>query len=839
MPQLCHFLITRPSSVAVELLVLELSQRSTHFAIQTYWYFQAYHSDIAHQNNHPSYRICRRILRKCQQILFHDQATGCKPEGPAPNLIAVNRVRENFKPSLIGMASIMAGFASPFLAGIPARMAIAEGSKPIPIPPPISNKANLQPPEPTNTLRPSSARVSLSPLTGDNQGIARRKSADAAEKRNEVSIKGQGSFTDPPSPEEGEGGMLIDLASPSLEDLRNGHAFSFFQYLNKNKPAGNLPSSFEKRGSGDLSELGIGDDDQAGSDSELSDSALQPSQSKGHFFHSEIQFVLTLMSISNRLCLVPKASRQSSLQAELALLNHNLPADVCIPLWCEATPENPSHHKLVRISPKDAVVLNSADRVPYLIFVEVLMDEKGSEIEQAEEQKKPVGIPKSYAISGSLPDAFSEFDDPGSPGSPSTQNQNQIYFQSVMSRRSSNAFDEYAESMRTAAVMLAQLTLDRGASSAPVTAKANNHRAGAKETIRARIISEMAALEESRVAKASKHGSGVGVTGPGGESQAGERVDERELLENVAYKEDPSAVVFREDWESKQNRIQAASPFGDRPNWRLLPLIVKTGADLRQEQFALQLISEIERIWKEAGLSIWLKRFNIMVTSNDSGFIEMVRNTISVHSLKKDAYTRGLNTKGVMYSLYDHFVKEFGDPSSDSFLVAQDNFMRSLVGYSLVSYVLQLKDRHNGNILVDTEGHLVHIDFGFMLSNSPGSVGFEMAPFKMTQEYLDILGGAQSSTFREFRSLMKLGFLAIRKHAENLLLLVEMMQRDSKLPCFSGSGASCITGMKERFHLGMMENQLEELVDKLIVSSSCNVFTRLYDTFQYYSNGIL
>jgi phosphatidylinositol 4-kinase len=66
-----------------------------------------------------------------------------------------------------------------------------------------------------------------------------------------------------------------------------------------------------------------------------------------------------------------------------------------------------------------------------------------------------------------------------------------------------------------------------------------------------------------------------------------------------------------------------------------------------------------------------------------------------------------------------------------------------------------VKDRHNGNIMITKRGRLLHIDYGFMLSNAPGGLHFELAPWKLSREMLEVLGsdasGAASEAFDYFK----------------------------------------------------------------------------------------
>ncbi|GAA5889298.1 hypothetical protein JCM8208_007833 [Rhodotorula glutinis] len=356
--------------------------------------------------------------------------------------------------------------------------------------------------------------------------------------------------------------------------------------------------------------------------------------------------------------------------------------------------------------------------------------------------------------------------------------------------------------------------------------------------IRERIMSEMLALEEERMERMRGEAAGWG---KGGKDRGAARTEDNSVVLRAVNKDDPSGAVLGESYTAKKARIRAASPFGHLPHWSLLSCIVKTGADLRQEQLAVQLISEFGRIWSEEKCPGWVYYFRILVTSENSGLIETINDAVSVHSLKKNAYaSRAEDGTQVFdsFTLYDHFVATYGPVDSKRYRKAQDAFIESLAAYSVICYLLQLKDRHNGNILLDLQGHLIHIDFGFMLSNSPGSLGFEMAPFKLPQDYIDILGGFDSPKFAEFRALFKRCFRDARKHAERIITLVELMQKDSSLPCFA-NGDLTSQQLRERFMLSLPQAQLDEYADKLILNSAQSSFTRLYDLFQGYSNGIL
>jgi phosphatidylinositol 4-kinase len=201
----------------------------------------------------------------------------------------------------------------------------------------------------------------------------------------------------------------------------------------------------------------------------------------------------------------------------------------------------------------------------------------------------------------------------------------------------------------------------------------------------------------------------------------------------------------------------------------LLSVIIKWGDDLRQELITWQLLEQFKNIWSQENVPLWIKPYTVLVLSPEGGLIEPVKNAVSLHQIKREC-------KG---SLLDYFKHEYGgDMNSEKFQTARRNFIESCAAYCLVCYFIQIKDRHNGNILLDSDGHLIHIDFGFILAHSPGkNMRFENSPFKLTPEFIEVMGGVDNDMYKYFKFLMLRGFLASRKHMERIINIVDIMQK--------------------------------------------------------------
>ena len=293
------------------------------------------------------------------------------------------------------------------------------------------------------------------------------------------------------------------------------------------------------------------------------------------------------------------------------------------------------------------------------------------------------------------------------------------------------------------------------------------------------------------------------------------------------------SLVFGQTLETQEARLKYQSQYGYLSSYKVCKVLIKSGEDLRQEQFASQLINEFAQIFKIEEVDCYLYPYEIISTGNNAGIIEVCPNSISLDELKHKTSFDPNNTLKTFYENY------FGK-GSKKYKKAVRNLVRSLAGYSLVCYFLQIKDRHNGNILINNEGYLIQIDFGFFLSNAPGGE-FEKAPFKLTDEVIEVIGGINSKYFQIFRKLMWKGMLAIAKHYEKIMILVEMMYcgYGKKLECFK-SGDATLTKLRDRFKpkKNMKKRDYLAFVDSLIQEALSSWRTKWYDKYQYFFEGI-
>ncbi|XP_067832081.1 phosphatidylinositol 4-kinase beta isoform X2 [Heptranchias perlo] len=259
----------------------------------------------------------------------------------------------------------------------------------------------------------------------------------------------------------------------------------------------------------------------------------------------EREFIKSLMGIGKRLVTLPtKEQKTQRLISELSLLNHKLPSRVWLPT-------SGFDHHVVRVPHNQAVVLNSKDKAPYLIYVEVL------ECDNLEMSPIPTRIPENRIRSTrsveNLPDCGV------------THEQRAGGFTTVPN------YDNDDEAWSVDDIGELQVELPE-----IHTNSSDNISQFSVDSITSQESKEPVFIAAGDIRR---------------------RLSEQLAHAPTTFKrdpEDPSAVALKEPWQEKVRRIRENSPYGHFPNWRLLSVIVKCGDDLRQELLAYQVLKQLQ-----------------------------------------------------------------------------------------------------------------------------------------------------------------------------------------------------------------------------------------------------
>lgn len=303
---------------------------------------------------------------------------------------------------------------------------------------------------------------------------------------------------------------------------------------------------------------------------------------------------------------------------------------------------------------------------------------------------------------------------------------------------------------------------------------------------------------------------------------------EEPVAETVAEPE--MSAPTGETYSRKSARVKAKSAYGSLSGWRMGGLIAKSNDDVRQEVFVMQLIKFFKKVFEWDNVPVYLYTYGILSASKTTGLIELIPNSSSLDGLKK--------SEGYPGSLRGYFEATFGAPTEEKFKTAVSNYVKSMAGYSIVTYLLAIKDRHNGNIMLDHAGHVIHIDFGFVFGLAPGKqASLEKAPWKLTQEMADVMSGLNSAYFAEYKKLCAKAFISARKHADKFCTLFEIMAHESNYPAFKYN-AHWISDFRAKLVTHIPDADIGAEIDRLVAKSYRHTGTGLYDRFQLATNGI-
>ncbi|KAF2286675.1 hypothetical protein GH714_023479 [Hevea brasiliensis] len=245
-------------------------------------------------------------------------------------------------------------------------------------------------------------------------------------------------------------------------------------------------------------------------------------------------------------------------------------------------------------------------------------------------------------------------------------------------------------------------------------------------------------------------------------------------------------------------------------------IIFKKGDDIRQDQLVVQMVSLMDRLLKLENLDLHLTPYKVLATGQDEGMLEFIPSRSLAQILSEHR------------SIISYLQKFHPDEHGPFGITATclETFIKSCAGYSVITYILGIGDRHLDNLLLRDDGRLFHVDFGFILGRDPKPFP---PPMKLCKEMVEAMGGAESQYYTRFKSYCCEAYNILRK-SSNLILNLFHLIAGSNIPDIAFDPEKSILKLQEKFRLDLDDEAAIHFFQDLINESVSALFPQMVET---------
>lgn len=249
--------------------------------------------------------------------------------------------------------------------------------------------------------------------------------------------------------------------------------------------------------------------------------------------------------------------------------------------------------------------------------------------------------------------------------------------------------------------------------------------------------------------------------------------------------------------------------------------------DVRKDQIIIDTIRIMDTVlqselqsYTDFTTPINIITYNVFPTSQKSGIIEIIPDCHTLYEIQKE------------FSILNYILEH----NRDKGLTVDElrkRFVHSCAAYCVMTYLLGVGDRHLDNIMVNNEGYLFHIDYGFIIGSDPKPMTYPS--MRITSDMVDAIGGPKSQYYSDFVRLSKDIHLCLQKRLPCFYTMLKLLVTIK--PPIQGdkiTEKSLINELTSRFMYGESYEQAGLRLSVHISNSSGSYKQAINDFFHYH-----